>query len=167
MKSLVTEVKQLEEQIAGLEEKREELKIERFQTVQNQSDKSFIIERIQKFKGQGFDRAPISGKKDVVKNLFKSIHIHPENVIRLDVWTTQYHKAHGERAKATASGWTQGANSALGYNPEGTLIPFAPLTPKPGESLAGAEDGAFSASDVGELKVAGSSGFHKNRGAGN
>lgn len=160
IKSLVTEVKALEDQIAGLEEKREDLKIERLQTAQNQADKSFIIERIQKFKGQGFDRAPISGKKDVVKSLFKSIHINPENVIRLDVWATQYHERHSERAKATTSGMTQVANV------EGAVIPFAQIAPAQSASPESADDGAFSASGFGELMVAGSSVVQKNRGAG-
>ena len=61
-------------------------------------------------------------------SLFKSIHIHPENIIRLDVWASEHHPKAKERGKATAKGHAEVAlldrAEAQGFMPIGVILPF-------------------------------------------
>ncbi|MBI4404210.1 MAG: hypothetical protein HY537_08620 [Deltaproteobacteria bacterium] len=115
--SLVTELKNLEEKAAALEEKREELKIQRLQVSANEADREYVVGQIRQFQGKAFDHADAQEKKDVIRNIVKSIHIHPENVIRLDLWATEHHPMRGERSKPTEPGATGPAQMADGCAP--------------------------------------------------
>ncbi|MBI4403842.1 MAG: recombinase family protein [Deltaproteobacteria bacterium] len=157
--TLISELKNLEEKAVTLEEKREELKIQRLQVSANEADREYVVQQIKQFQGKAFDRADAQEKKDVLRNIVKSIHIHPENVIRLDLWATEHHPKRGERSKPTepgAIGSGQMADGCLAPSlaREGVILPFQ----QP-------ENGADSSEVEGwEDEVGSSLGLRKNRG---
>ena len=163
------ELKALEDKISLLEEKREDLKIQRLQTIGSHADKDYVVEQIANFKEGQFEKSNIHSKKETVRSLFKSIHIHPENVIRLNLRTGKYQPKAKERSKATDADTTAPvrlaeASTPISYKPEGIIIPFAQVALGSNASPDSADAGAVSASDFGELMVAGSHGIQKNRG---
>ena len=137
VKSLLGEVKRLEEHVALLDAKREELKIQRVQQTAHQADSGYVLESIQRCLSKDFDKAELSQKRAILQNLFQAISIHPDNVIRLDVWTTGHPPKTAKRASQTTAGLTA-ADSLNGTDPQitpfvkkGVILPYRPKTTPP------------------------------------
>ena len=133
LKSLLDEVKRIEEQVAVLDNKREDLKIKRVQQTAHQADTAHVIESIQRYLSKDFARADLSQKRAILQDLFAGLSIHPDNVIRLDVWSTRHHPKAGERASKAEAGATSAALDGMAENfvKEGVVLPFRPKTHTP------------------------------------
>ena len=50
------------------------------------------------------EKKTLSSKKAIIQSIIKSIHINPNNVIKIDVWGGKNRPERSERSKATLSG---------------------------------------------------------------
>ena len=111
----------------------------------------FVLEGIEKLRKDNFRKAKVSKKKSIIQCVIKSIHIHPENVLKIDFWTNRFH-AEDERQKARQE--------------KGVILPFRKLgkplvaSYKMGEAKGGrfpqvrerAEMGLFVLSQMGDFR---------------
>ena len=127
VKSILTEIQRIEEKITELESKREDLKIKRLNHSSQTADKDHIVKNLKGFCSKGFEKIALSEKRLVLHKLFKSIHIHPDNVICLNVWTKE-HRLNHQLAKATEKNITQtlveGAEGIVPFVQTGMILPF-------------------------------------------
>ena len=52
-------------------------------------DVEFILNGIKHLRSERFRKSSLAKKREILKTLVKSIHIHPENMIRMDFWGSE------------------------------------------------------------------------------
>ncbi len=52
-------------------------------------DPDFVLSGIKKFREDGFRKAKIVKKRSIVQEVIKTIHVNPNNVIRIDFWANE------------------------------------------------------------------------------
>ena len=87
--SLLERLQQSEEQLKRLEVDRESLEQQALMESENNIDVNFILEGIQKLRSERFRKACLSSKREIIRGAIKSIHIHPDNVIKVDFWGSE------------------------------------------------------------------------------
>lgn len=87
--TLLERLKQSEDQLKSLESEHENLEQQALLEVENNIDAEFILNGIKKLRNEQFRKASLASKREIVRGLIKSIHIHPDNVIRMDFWGSE------------------------------------------------------------------------------
>lgn len=103
VQSILTEVKELEAQSKQVDVELDKAKI-KAQDESRQLDIETIMEGIGMLKGDKFRKKTLSSKKAIIQSVIKSIHINPDNVIRIDVWGGKNRPERPERSQQTQSG---------------------------------------------------------------
>ncbi len=99
------EILELKAQLSKLEEQRI------IEAAQPTIDPQFILSGIKKFREDGFRKAKVSKKRAIVQDVIKTIHVHPDNVIRIDFWTSE----------------SQSSVAVKDAFQSGVVLPFQPL----------------------------------------
>ena len=111
--SLLSKVKDNENHISQLENKKQELEIDLLnQVTSGNIDSNFILSGIKKLRQDSFRKAKVSKKRSIIQEVIKAIHVHPENVIQIEFWTNAHHS---KLSRETS------------YQP-GVVLPFRKLT---------------------------------------
>lgn len=87
--SVVRKLKESEEILKKLEQEKEVLQGLLAIDHDYKIDQEFVLEGINTLRSERFRKAKIQTKKEIAKNLIKSIHINPDNVIRIDLWSSE------------------------------------------------------------------------------
>ena len=89
---LLNKIQENEKHFAKLKEEIQVLEEKTLVENKNKTmDVQFILSHIDKLRKDTFRKAKISKKKSILRNIIKGIHIHPENIIRLDLWANETH----------------------------------------------------------------------------
>ena len=92
MKSLLNKIKENENHLEKVEQKRQKLEEDALLEMENQDiDPSFVFSCIDKLRKDNFRKAKLSKKRALLRELIKGIYIHPENVLRVDFQASEYH----------------------------------------------------------------------------
>ena len=67
-------------------------------------DAKTILAGINGLKGDNFRKKTLSSKKAIIQSVIKSIHISPDNVIRIDAWGGKNRPERSDRSLPTQSG---------------------------------------------------------------
>ncbi|MCH2534419.1 MAG: zinc ribbon domain-containing protein [Bdellovibrionales bacterium] len=87
-------IKKLEDSELRLKALNEDLSVlEERSVVEHESeiDLDYLLDGIRSWRSERFRKASLAKKREVLRNIVKTIHIHPENVIRVDFWGTRRH----------------------------------------------------------------------------
>jgi site-specific DNA recombinase len=103
VKSILAEVKELEAQNKQIEVDLEKANI-KSQDEARCLDTKTILAGINSLKGDNFRKKTLSSKKAIIRSIIKSIHINPENVIRIDVWGGKNRPERTDRSLPTQPG---------------------------------------------------------------
>jgi site-specific DNA recombinase len=88
--SLLARITSNEELIAKLESEKVRLEEKALLEVESQKvDPEFVLSGIKKLREDGFRKAKISKKRAIVQEVIKTIHVSPDNVIRIDFWANE------------------------------------------------------------------------------
>jgi len=88
--SLLERINSNESLIAKLEVEKVRLEEEVLLETESQKvDPKFILSGIKKLREDGFRKAKITKKRAIVQEVIKSIHVSPDNVIRIDFWANE------------------------------------------------------------------------------
>ena len=92
MKTLLTKIQENEKHLVKIEEEKQRLEEKALLETENQKiDVSFVLSSIDRIRKDSFRKAKLSERKAVLRELIQRIHVHPENVIRLDLRANKYH----------------------------------------------------------------------------
>ena len=94
LESILEKLKQSESQLKSLESEKENLEQKLSLNVENGVDMEFILNGIKNLRSERFRKSSLVKKREIIRSLVKSIHIHPEGVIRLDLWGSQESPEH-------------------------------------------------------------------------
>ena len=134
--ALLVKIQEKEEKLERMREEIENLKENSSLEEAESIDPQFILQGIDKLRKDNFRKAGNNKKKSIVQSVIKSIHIHPENLLKIDFWPTEFKSEH-ERKKARGQ--------------KGVVLPFR----KHGRSLAASlKMGVASAKEYQEVKKA-------------
>ena len=75
-----------EKQLKLLEAEHESLLQTASVEIEKNVDEEFILKGIKKLRSERFRKANLANKRDITRSVIKSIHINPDNVIRVDFW---------------------------------------------------------------------------------
>ena len=87
--TILERLKDSEERLKVLRAERENLEQQAQSDMGSCVDTDFILDGIKKLRSERFRKANLATKRGIVRELVKSIHIHPENVIRVDLWASK------------------------------------------------------------------------------
>ncbi len=87
--SLLDKLKDIEAEIARLEERKAEVEVMAFKETGNVVDAKFIFEQIKLFRGDGFRKKNVNFKREILQSLIKSVVIHPDNVLKIEVFANE------------------------------------------------------------------------------
>ena len=105
LETFLVKVRENEEKLKKAEQEKQKLEEKAlFEVESNVIDASFIFSNIDKLRKSNFRKAKISKKRAIVGELIKSIHVHPQNVIRLDLWASESQSANMEKEELKTSG---------------------------------------------------------------
>lgn len=105
MRSILDELKKLDDEIASLERRATELKQEKEASDPPKLDKNYILRAVKKLTSKDFEKTDLANKKALIRELIASIHIHPDNLVRVNVWDSGEHSiASPERSTSTTPG---------------------------------------------------------------
>ena len=89
--SLISKIAESEKQLEQYEREREKLKEDVLvESSINPNDPELVLENLDKLRKDGFRKAKLAKKRAILKDAIKSIHIHPENAIRVDFWGSKF-----------------------------------------------------------------------------
>lgn len=103
MQSILSEVKELDRHYKQVEVELDRAIIKAQGENQSISIET-IMEGISSLKGDKFRKKTLSSKKAIIQSVIKSIHINPDNVIRIDVWGGKNRPERPERSQPTQAG---------------------------------------------------------------
>jgi site-specific DNA recombinase len=103
VQSILAEVKELEAQAKQVDVDLDKAQI-KAQDENRQLDVKTIMAGIESLKGDNFRKKTLSSKKAIIQSVIKSIHINPDNVIRIDVWGGKNRPERPERSQSTQTG---------------------------------------------------------------
>ena len=103
VQSILAEVKELETQMKQVDVDLDKAKI-KAEDENRQLDIEVILKGIKGLKGDSFRKKTLSSKKAIIQSVIKSIHINPDNVIRIDVWGGKNRPERPERSQTTQTG---------------------------------------------------------------
>ena len=83
---IVRKVKDSETRLKKIVEERENMLLESEFDSPRIIDPLFIQENLDQLRVDGFRKANLAKKREIVKSVIRSISIHPDNVIKIDVW---------------------------------------------------------------------------------
>lgn len=85
-KTIMAKVEQKESELAKLKE--EETLLDNSEYIDDLAvvDSDYVLENLKKFKSDRFRKSKLSKRREIMRSVFKSIHINPENVLRVDLW---------------------------------------------------------------------------------
>ncbi len=75
-----------EKHVKVLETERESLEQKALMETENNVDEDFILKGIKKLRSERFRKSNLASKRDITRSVIKSVHIHPDNVIKIDFW---------------------------------------------------------------------------------
>ena len=98
--TLLTKIQEKEDQLKQAKEAEEKLKERASLKLGSETiDLEFVLEGIDKLRKDNFRKARASNKKAIIQGVIKSIHIHPKNALKVDIWANRF-QAEDERKKA-------------------------------------------------------------------
>jgi site-specific DNA recombinase len=103
VKNILQEVKELEVQRKQVDVDLERAKIKSQDEIKSLDAKT-ILAGINGLKGDNFRKKTLSSKKAIIQSVIKSIHISPDNVIRIDAWGGKNRPERSDRSLPTQSG---------------------------------------------------------------
>ena len=103
LEAILERIQQSESRLKALKAEKERLEQEALLEVENNIDGEFILSEVKKLRSERFRKANLATKREIVRGLIKSIHIHPDNVIRLDLWGSE-ERSETLRAASKSSG---------------------------------------------------------------
>ena len=102
--TLLGRIRDNEDQLSKLEVEKQKLEEKSLLEIDGNSiDPEFILSGIRKFRQDGFRKANIAKKRAIVREVIKTIHVHPENVIQIDFWANEY-QSEAQRDASRKSG---------------------------------------------------------------
>lgn len=78
-----------EELLQKLENEKNRMMEENLVALGQKVDPDFVISGIKKLREDGFRKAKITKKRAIIQEVVKSIHVNPDNVIRIDFWANE------------------------------------------------------------------------------
>ena len=128
------------------------------------ANSEFVLSVIDKMRRDNFRKASVGRKKAFLREIIKSIHVHPENALRIDFWASEYRQTGGGGPAAVAGRVLP--YRQLGSPLEGTFRKFASKKDRLEDSRRGTGLGTYvlldemrSESNCGILGAGGSYGF--------
>ena len=92
LKSILAKIRESEELLETCEKERDALEEEMLLTDHHEEvSVDFILSGIEKMTKDNFRKAKATRKRGVLGEVIKSIHIHPENALRIDFWGSENH----------------------------------------------------------------------------
>ncbi len=90
--SLLSKIAVYEGQLKQYEQEREKLKEDVLivESSRNISGPELILANVDKLRKDNFRKAKLAKKRAILKEIIKSIHVHPENVIKVDFWASPF-----------------------------------------------------------------------------
>lgn len=86
LESLVKKLEESENKLAALKKDQEVLQYRADTEKSNIIDHEYVLNSLSSLRTERFRKANLGKKREIIRNSIKNIHIHPENVIKVDFW---------------------------------------------------------------------------------
>jgi hypothetical protein len=89
LESLIKKLDDSEKKLVVLKDETETLKQKLMGDQDKAVDLNYLLDGLDMLRSERFRKANLAKKREILRNLIKTIHVHPENVIMVDFWGSE------------------------------------------------------------------------------